>query len=1506
MDFGLGLILSFTDNASAGIQSASNMLTDFTGMVEQSAGAMNRLADLQALQTFSNATGRIGNSLTNMGRGVLGMFTNLTSQVMNTGSNFETFGITMNKMYGDAEEVNKEMDKLLSFSAKTPFEIDDVKDLIVVLKSQGLEAFEDMGSKTSDLHQETLAWLGDLMGFKPDIPAQRWRLAFTNFLGSGQAKVLENALDMGKIADVIGHKIGDTAQERMESLIEFIEKKDLGGMMIGSMGSWGQVMSNVDDIWTMFVKKIGDAGVFDKLKESLIGVTTAIAGLDADGSLDSIAEGLAKGLNYLLDPVSQLSQKVGELITYVGNLAKENPELLEQIVKFTSFAGVGLVVVGTVFKIMSALSGVAMMFSLTGMAGTSLFRILINGFGGIMVAAIPFIALAGVIYLAWRDNFLGIGSAFQAFIDNFGTFKNGFLQGWGEVVEEFKGYWNDLKSFVENNPFLRDLAQSAENFFSMFSSAGADQWFEWGRSLAHLVPQVLGLILAFKVGGGLLRTFTSLGQGGGLFGHLFGGLFGGGGAGGNGGGGGLSFTSPVAILKTMASVSIIVAGIAGLVTALGALFSIPHFSDFAGKGATVLADIFSNILPVLLGVAGVALVIKGMDKLGLDVKTVALGVANVAIIVGGISALVGILGGVATLAPNLFTKGAEVMNTIIGVFESMLNFRFIAMVGLISAFGFVPVKNVALGLANLSILVGGISLLTGVLGALTSIGPVADAMTQGVATMAQIMGVMESMFNINFIGTIAMMSALGFLPVTTALQGLANLAIFIGGLGVIVTAFGAIALIPGVDDFLARGGDTLANLIGQVGKIAGTVKAEFEAAQSESLPTVGTNMAQFGQNIAPFFDSVKDADTESVGRFTDAISRFILAVTANDFASLFTGDLDLANIGTQLSEFGTTVQPFFNSINNVPEQALENTKKVFEALGDIGNYNFRSGGVAQFFTGEVNIGVIGEQLAAFAPNGTTFFSAAANYNETGIERASKVFEALAGIGNYNFKTGGVAQFFTGETNLTVIGEQLAGFATNGATFFNSVANYSESGIEKAPRVLAAIAGMGNYDFKTGGVAQWFTGSTDLADMGEQLSSFASSAKPFFDTMGTISAEGINNAMAVFHSFEELSNLKTGGVFSWFTGDVHLTEMAEELTNFAIQMTWFYKYLSGGYFVTDESIARGKKMFESLSEMSGLINASNMNTGNLKQLGTDLVSFGQSYVQFSQTMASQGEVKNIKISEMIDVTGVGDITSAFGSLVTSVNNFKDTHTSMSNTVKSQWTSLVTTVRSQMTQMESIARTGATNIYNTFNNVDLTSAGTNMMRGLIEGMNSMRSQVESTAASLAAAAADAVNAALKVSSPSKVMIQTGKYVDQGLAIGMVQSQNTVANAATGTVMSAIQPMQEAGETLLDVRENGYPDVTPVASVQNVPSPQSITPLVRENVNNVSNANSGGNVSDNSRVTFGEGAIQISVANASEEEARGMAQTIMRYIDRQKELDKLMQYQNVGLPTPELAAL
>lgn len=474
MDFGLGLVLSFTDNASAGINNAVNSLDKLTQKAENASNSLNQMASLSAISVVSN---QIGSGFLKAGTTITGLFTNLLGHVQQTGSEFENFRITLNALYGDAEQAESAIGKLLDFSMKSPFEVDGVKDMLIVLKSQGIDAFSEITGSIGEARQESLSWIADLMAFKPDEATQRWKRALTNYLGSGEDRMLRNILDMGDIEQILGHEMGSTAEERMNDIVEIVEKSGLTGLAQNLSTTWTGVASNIGDAFTKLYKAIADNGVFENLKTSFMSLSGAILSLDGK-QIEALGKTIADGLNIIITPITKVVGKVNSFITSIVKLCETRPELVKLGMVLVAIAGGILLFVGVMLKATSAFSGLSLMILASGQSFGAIGGIIKTGILKMLGALIPFIATIGILALAWKSDFASIRTSTTFFV-------NGLTNSFKTARQAVNGSVQDLVST------LTEL-RNKDDFFSnltigimkvmMVSKALADGWNDYSLS----------------------------------------------------------------------------------------------------------------------------------------------------------------------------------------------------------------------------------------------------------------------------------------------------------------------------------------------------------------------------------------------------------------------------------------------------------------------------------------------------------------------------------------------------------------------------------------------------------------------------------------------------------------------------------------------------------------------------------------------------------------------------------------------------------------------------------------------------------------------------------------------------------------------------------------------------------------------------------------------------------------------------------------------------------------
>src|SRR6185312_9406031 len=100
----------------------------------------------------------------------------------------------------------------------------------------------------------------------------------------------------------------------------------------------------------------------------------------------------------------------------------------------------------------------------------------------------------------------------------------------------------------------------------------------------------------------------------------------------------------------------------------------------------------------------------------------------------------------------------------------------------------------------------------------------------------------------------------------------------------------------------------------------------------------------------------------------------------------------------------------------------------------------------------------------------------------------------------------------------------------------------------------------------------------------------------------------------------------------------------------------------------------------------------------------------------------------------------------------------------------------------------------NIVKFFKDVDLLQIGKDILQGLINGFTSMVDAVTSTVKNIAGNIKNAITDFFDIHSPSRVMAEVGKWISQGLAVGIESQESQVTKT-----------MLDLGYAIMDVTDH-----------------------------------------------------------------------------------------------------
>lgn len=530
------------------------------------------------------------------------------------------------------------------------------------------------------------------------------------------------------------------------------------------------------------------------------------------------------------------------------------------------------------------------------------------------------------------------------------------------------------------------------------------------------------------------------------------------------------------------------------------------------------------------GLGGITNIFKDLAKT--KSTTILKGMANLGIILGGFAAMTTILLSVAPLIAKIgggkaLLKLAALMLAL-GVVGTALA-KFAGIVGKIK------IMTVVKGLANMAIMIAGMSALFLLVGAVSLIKFNYGAILKVVGIIA-LLGTVGAILSV-FAGIV------GMIPIPVVLAGLANMALVLGGITALILAFGALSEIKGFNEFITKGGETLAKIFNVIGKCVGSIIGGLGEGLTQSLPKIGENLSLFAKSIEPMFTTFSGADMSGIGNFFKAMGSFLLQIAGEKLLSFFTGGTDFGALGEQLNTFATSSKGFFTQVAEFPKKGLTNAKLLFDSLAGMKSLP-KEGGVAGWFTGSIDYAKLSDGLGQLSnKNVSNFFKTVEGLKQESFDSATSLFDCLANMKSLP-KEGGVVGWFTGNINYENIANGLGHLSDKKVkSFFKMAGSLDKQAFENTKLLFDSLA-----NIKLPKEDNWWDKSLGsetktMSSIATDLSDFGSKTKDFFTQVNSLK---VNNLNALWKSLKTAGEMTTTNLSTVFDESVSnlVTQIAE--------------------------------------------------------------------------------------------------------------------------------------------------------------------------------------------------------------------------------------------------------------------------------------------------------------------------------------------------------------------------
>lgn len=602
-----------------------------------------------------------------------------------------------------------------------------------------------------------------------------------------------------------------------------------------------------------------------------------------------------------------------------------------------------------------------------------------------------------------------------------------------------------------------------------------------------------------------------------------------------------------------------------------------------------------------------------------------------------------------------------------------------------------------------------------------------------------------------------------------AFVGIGALLTLVAGLGAFIAALGALtSKFPELETFLNKGIPILEKIGYALGSFFGNIIGGFSAGVTSGLPEIGKNLSDFMTNVQPFIDGAKGIDPSAMDGVQGLVKAIIGITTADLFSSItqwITGGDSMAEFTNNLIQFGTAMKAFSVVTAGIDTQALMNASQSAQALVSAVNAIPKDGGFFSVFTGKINMEQFSQDLVKFGNAMKNYAATVTGIDTAAITNSVQASQGLIDVVNKLPKDGGFFQLFTGKTDFESISKGIVKFGKSLSQYGASVAGLNVEGISTSVDATDGLVKMVNKLPKDGGFFSFFTGDIDIVGFGNNIVKYGKSLANFSTSVAGIGAEGINTAVSATEKLVKVINSMKGIDTS---GVGNFTRSLDTLAGANVKgMVSTFKNASG------EMSSVGTSLVKNLA--SG-IRGSNAASTAARKIASDAANAAKSQ---SSKFSSAGKELGGKVA-----TGIQSKKSA--------------------------------VNSSTKSIVSGAASGLRSYYSSF-----YSAGSYVAQGFANGISAGTYAAAAKARAMARAAADAAKRQLDIHSPSRVFYKIGDFAGQGFVNALNDSVDSSYSSGKEMAKASMEGLSRAlggiGELTDDIDAN--PVIRPVVDLSNV---------------------------------------------------------------------------------------
>lgn len=652
----------------------------------------------------------------------------------------------------------------------------------------------------------------------------------------------------------------------------------------------------------------------------------------------------------------------------------------------------------------------------------------------------------------------------------------------------------------------------------------------------------------------------------------------------------------------------------------------------------------------------------------------------------------------------------------------------------------------------------------------------------------------------------------------------------------------------------------LTNVLNNVPSAGGI--AQFIAG-SKNWNTLSANLPAMGNALKTFGDNVSGVKADGIQAAVPAMKALtgVLNALPNDDGlwQILSGHKDWNSLGANLSAMGVSLTNFSNAVAGVNVANIQNAVPGMQALTGVLNAMPKDGGLFQAIFGRKQWSTISDGLITMGTSLSSYSTSVSGLNVPAIQKSQLAVAAIVGALNQVSNTGGMGSWFVGNKNYEGFA-QAAGQLANVLGKMSGIKAINTSALDSMGTFVNKLSSLANTNVNIGGLNNIKSAASALSGTLGTLSSTLGKINPaplsakvdgIRQLMSSISGVGstqfsavsllpINNAIdTISQCVNKLNKLNINpGVVSAIS--VQLSGLVSAISSVPATLNVTSLSTAMNTIATLPLDAVGAKFImggDAINKgVTAITNA--LNAGNAS-ISTAILSLSNTLngLQVTSNVANQ----MAGISNSIN-SGANNVLGSMNRLTSTLaNNAGRIGSAISRWIGPAQASLSSVANAVAAKAGAMKASGAKlgraivngakesanklggAVNGIINNAARAAgshsgafhnAGVNLAQGLINGMNSMARQVANTAWNMGHNAAVHVKRGAQVHSPSRFTRQVGRFIDEGLILGMKDNLSGITSTANMIGSKSVNEIKNAMSALNNITIDSL-DINPVVT-------------------------------------------------------------------------------------------